>query len=114
MQIVRTIVWVLLLALLLVFTWANWEPKITVHIWRDLLWETRLPAIVVISFLLGLLPMWLLHRITAYAARRRISSLEVAARTVAATPVAPAVDPAADPLVAPEHPAETPGPLKSE
>jgi hypothetical protein len=68
----------------------------------------------VISFLLGLLPMWLLHRIAAYAARRRISSLEVAARTAAVTPVVPAVEPAAEPLVAPEHPAESPGPLKSE
>jgi hypothetical protein len=54
--------------------------------------------------------MWLLHRITAYAARRRISSLEVAARTAAATPVAPP----AETVVAPEHPAESPGPLKSE
>ena len=113
MQIVRTIVWVLLLIVLLIFSINNWEP-VTVKIWEGLILETKVPALVVISFLLGLLPMWLLHRITAYAARRRISSLEVAARTAAVTPVVPAVEPAADPLVAPEHPAESPGPLKSE
>jgi uncharacterized integral membrane protein len=112
MQIVRTIVWVLLLVVLLIFSINNWSP-VEVKIWEGLVLETKIPALVVISFLLGLLPMWLLHRITAYSARRRISSLESAARTVAVTPP-PAVDPATDPLVAPEHPAETAGPLKSE
>ena len=114
MQIVRTIVWVLLLVVLLIFSINNWTP-VEVKIWEGLVLETKIPALVVISFLLGLLPMWLLHRITAYSARRRISSLESAARTVAVTPApAAAVDPAADPLVAPEHPAETAGPLKSD
>ena len=114
MQVVRTIVWVLLLVVLLIFSINNWTP-VEVKIWEGLVLETKIPALVVISFLLGLLPMWLLHRITAYAARRRISSLETAARTVAVTPVAPpAVDPAADPLIAPEHPAESPGHLKTE
>jgi len=107
MQIVRTIVWVLLLIVLLIFSINNWTP-VSVKIWEGLVLETKIPALVVISFLLGLLPMWLLHRITAYAARRRISSLESAARTAAVTPVAPPPEPA------PEHPSESPGPLKSE
>jgi putative membrane protein len=113
MQIVRTIVWVLLLVVLLIFSINNWNP-VEVKIWEGLVLETKIPALVVISFLLGLLPMWLLHRITAYSARRKITSLQTAARTAAVTPVAPAVDPAADPLIAPEHPVENAGPLKSE
>ena len=114
MQVVRTIVWVLLLVVLLIFSINNWTP-VEVKIWEGLVLETKIPALVVIPFLLGLLPMWLLHRITAYAARRRISSLETAARTAAVTPVAqPATDPASDPLIAPEHPTESPGPLKTE
>jgi uncharacterized integral membrane protein len=113
MQIVRTIVWVLLLIVLLIFSINNWEP-VTVKIWEGLILETKVPALVVISFLLGLLPMWLLHRISAYAARRKISSLEVAARTAVVAPAAPIVDPASDPVIAPERPGESPGPLKSE
>ena len=109
MQIVRTIVWVLLLVVLLIFSINNWNP-VEVKIWEGLVLETKIPALVVISVLLGLLPMWLLHRITAYSARRRINSLESAVRTA---PVAP-TEPVADPRVAPEHPAESPGPLKSE
>jgi putative membrane protein len=110
MQIVRTIVWVLLLVVLLIFSINNWSP-VEVKIWEGLVLETKIPALVVISVLLGLVPMWLLHRITAYSARRKISSLEVAARTVAVTPAPPPRDPAA---VAAEQAAENPGPLKSE
>ena len=114
MQIVRTIVWVLLLVVLLIFSINNWNP-VTVKIWEGLVLETKIPALVVISFLLGLLPMWLLHRISAFYAKRRISSLESAARTVAVAPAAPPADVATDPVVAtPEHPAESPGALKSE
>ena len=109
MQIVRTIVWVLLLIVLLIFSINNWNP-VEVKIWEGLVLETKIPALVVVSFLLGLLPMWLLHRITAYAARRRISSLETAARTAAVAPVVPP----AEPVIAPERPAQDPGPLKAE
>jgi hypothetical protein len=85
-----------------------------VKIWEGLVLETKIPALVVISFLLGLLPMWLLHRISVYHARRKITSLQTAARTAAVAPAPPPVDPAADPLIAPEHPAESAGTLKSE
>jgi uncharacterized integral membrane protein len=113
MHIIRTIVWVLLLVILLIFSINNWNP-VEVKIWEGLVLETKIPALVVISFLLGLLPMWLLHRITSYSARRKISSLQTAARTAAVAPTPPPVDPAADPLIAPEHPAESAGTLKSE
>jgi putative membrane protein len=97
MQIVRTIVWVLLLVALLLFSINNWNP-VEVKIWEGLVLETKVPALVVIAFLMGLLPMWLMHRVTQWSYNRRIGSLENAAR-VAAMPV-PA--PAAEPL--PEEP----------
>jgi uncharacterized integral membrane protein len=113
MQIVRTIVWVLLLVLLLIFSINNWNP-VPVKIWEGLILETKVPALVVISFLLGLLPMWLLHKISAYSARRRINSLETAARTAAVTPPPAPVEPTGQPLPTGEHPSESPGALKSE
>ena len=115
MQIVRTIVWVLLLVVLLIFSINNWNP-VEVKIWEGLVLETKIPALVVISFLIGLIPMWLLHRGKVFYLQRRIGSLETAARTAAVTPVAPPppVEPAADPVVAPERPADSPDPLKSE
>jgi uncharacterized integral membrane protein len=126
MQIVRTIVWVLLLAALLVFSAFNWKP-VEVKIWEGLVLETKIPALVVISFLIGLIPMWMLHRANRFYMSRRISSLETAARSAAVTPVAPPPppqEPVAEhtpvpehtpaPEPAPEHPAENPGPLRTE
>lgn len=83
MQIIRTIVWVLLLAALAVFCAFNWKP-VDVTIWQNLVLETKLPALIIVSFLIGLVPMWLLHRTTKWQMQRRILSLEVSARTAAA------------------------------
>ena len=41
MQIVRTIIWVLLLVALFVFSIANWEP-VTVRIWEGLVVDTKI------------------------------------------------------------------------
>ncbi|APE28450.1 LapA family protein [Aurantiacibacter gangjinensis] len=93
MQIVRTIIWVLLLVALLLFSILNWE-EITVTIWPgaepspDLVVDTKIPVLVIISFLIGFLPMWLYHRGSKWRLNRKIASLENAARTAAATPVA--------------------------
>ena len=122
MQIVRTIVWVLLLVALLVFSAFNWKP-VEVKILEGLVLETKIPALVVVSFLVGLVPMWMLHRANRFYMSRRISSLETAARSAAVTPVAPPPPPeepaseripASAPAPAPEQPAEDAGPLRSE
>lgn len=75
MQIVRTLLWVLLLVALLGFSFFNWEP-VEVTIWDNLVLETKVPAMVIVSFLLGIVPMWLLHRGTKWRLERRIKTLE--------------------------------------
>ena len=90
MQIVRTIVWVVILAALLIFTAFNWNP-VEVQIWTNIVLETKIPALVIVAFLLGLVPMWLIHRGTKWRLKRRIAGLESAARAnakaAAATPI---------------------------
>lgn len=88
MQIVRTIVWVLLLVVLLVFSINNWNP-VEVTIWEGLVLETKVPALVVIAFLLGLVPMWLFHQATRWRLQRRVAALESAARAAAVAPPPP-------------------------
>ena len=97
MQIVRTIFWVALLVLLLVFSFFNWRP-VEVQIWDNLVLETKVPALVLIAFLLGLVPMWLVHRGSKWRLQRRVTTLESAARAnaIATAPIAPA--PATEPL----------------
>ena len=75
MQIVRTIVWVILLIALLLFSINNWQD-VEVKIWEGLILQTKLPALVVASFLLGLIPMWLLHKGSRWRLTRRIGVLE--------------------------------------
>ena len=90
MQIVRTIVWVVILAALLIFTAFNWN-SVEVQIWTNMVLETKIPALVIVAFLLGLVPMWLIHRGTKWRLQRRIAGLESVARAnakaAAATPV---------------------------
>lgn len=82
MQIVRTLVWALILFGLLAFSFFNWE-SVEVTLWDNLVLETKVPALVIISFLLGLLPMWAIHRGNSWRLNRRIASLENAARSSA-------------------------------
>jgi len=89
-----------LLIALLIFSINNWNP-VEVKIWEGLVLETKIPALVVIAFLIGLLPMWLLHRATRWNYDRRVASLESAARASAMAPV-PTPAPAPAPL--PEEP----------
>ena len=92
MQILRTLVWALLLVALVAFSVANWTD-VTVHIWPGILMDTKIPAIVIIAFAIGFVPMWLYLRATKWQAKRRIQSLESAARVMQATP--PPVEPTA-------------------
>ncbi len=84
MQIVRTVIWVLLLVALLIFSIANWAPIVTVRIWDGVVVDTKIPAIVVVSFLIGFVPMWLYHRAERWRLKRRIHTYEANARTTQA------------------------------
>jgi len=75
MRMLRTIFWIVVVAVLAAFTAANWQP-VEVRIWEGLLLETRLPVLVIMAFLLGLVPTWLLYRATRWRLMRRIASLE--------------------------------------
>ena len=88
MQVVRTIVWVLLVVALALFSFANWVP-VTLRLWDGVLIDTMLPALVITAFALGFVPMWLIHRAAKWQLRRRITALESAARVPQITPNTP-------------------------
>ncbi|MXO85516.1 DUF1049 domain-containing protein [Altererythrobacter aurantiacus] len=96
MQIIRTILWLLILAALLLFSWANWSPGVTVRIWEGIVVDTRLPAVVLLSFLAGLVPMWLYHRGVKWRLSRRMKALEEATRVSAISPSPSPVAPTTD------------------
>jgi hypothetical protein len=106
MQIFRTAVWVVLLIALLLFSVNNWTT-VNVKIWENLILETKLPALVVVSILLGLVPMWLAHVAGRWRYARRINALENTVRASVPPPPSdddPADDPAPSDPVYPTTP----------
>lgn len=99
MQFIKTLFWVILAIILVVFAVNNWSPT-SVLIWEDVRIDTKLPVLVIGAFLLGFVPLWLIHRTSKWRLNRRIKTLEAAARptptrtatasTAAKTPPAPA------------------------
>lgn len=82
MQIVRTILWVMLACAIMLFSFLNWT-SVEVTLWDGLLVETKVPALVILAFLLGLIPMWLYHRSIKWGQNRRIRSLEASIKSAA-------------------------------
>ena len=103
MQIIRTIVWVILLIALLLFSINNWQD-VEVKIWEGLILQTKLPALVVVSFLLGLVPMWLLHKGARWRFNRRIGTLENSVRAASVSVPVEAPTPAPAPVVTTTEP----------
>ncbi|WP_298304446.1 hypothetical protein [uncultured Erythrobacter sp.] len=82
MQIVRTILWVMLACAIMLFSFLNWTP-VEITLWDGFLVETKVPALVILAFLLGLVPMWLYHRSVKWGQDRRIRSLENSIKSAA-------------------------------
>lgn len=84
MQFLKTMSWIAVAVLVILFSIANWEP-VSVLLWGGLQLDTKLPVLVISAFLLGFLPLWLYHRTTRWRLKRRIATLE-ANQTVTAPP----------------------------
>ena len=76
------------------FSLNNWVP-VEVKIWDNLILETKLPALVLSAFLLGLVPMWLLHHAGRWRLKRRISALEAVVQRPSAALTSTQLDAAA-------------------
>ena len=97
MGILRTIIWVFLTAVLVIFAMANWLA-VTVTIWPGQVLDTKLPVLILASFLIGSVPMWIALRTTRWSLKRRLDASErqaadlraLANRPVDPVPVVPA------------------------
>lgn len=86
MQFLKTLFWVILAIVLVLFARANWT-QVTINLWGGLLADVKLPVLVLAAFLLGFLPTFLIYRSRLWAMKRRLDSAPVA--TVANQPTAP-------------------------
>ena len=88
MQFLKTLFWVLLAVILVLFGIRNWAD-VTLNLWGDIQADIKIPLLILLTFLLGLLPTWLIMRAKIWSMRRRIEAVE---RQAATPPTAPLAD----------------------
>jgi lipopolysaccharide assembly protein A len=93
MQFLRTLLVALTVGLAVAFSINNWGTHVPIQLWGGLIAEVKLPFLLLVTLLAGLLPMWVAYRAVLWRSRQRtaaneriIADLRAAA---AAAPVAP-------------------------
>ncbi len=102
MQFLKTLFWVALAIILVLFATENWH-SVTMRLWGGLEADVKLPVLIVASFLLGFLPMLIIHRARLWGLRRRLEIQERQAAAAHVVPVGPGHSPAPDVTPPPEE-----------
>ena len=75
MQFLKTLFWVILAIVLVLFGRANWFP-VTVNLWGGLQADVKLPMLVLFAFLIGFLPTFLVYRARVWTLKRRLETAQ--------------------------------------
>ena len=75
MPFLKTLFWVLIAVLVVLFSTHNWFD-VTVNLWGDIQADIKLPLLLLIAFLIGFAPTWSLLRTRIWSQRRRIDAME--------------------------------------
>jgi len=75
MQFLKTLFWVLIAVLVALFARANWTT-VTLNLWNDIQADTKLPLLMLVGFLVGWLPTWLILRARIWGLSRRVEAME--------------------------------------
>lgn len=88
MNFLKTVFWVLIAVLAALFSFRNWTD-VTLSLWDDIQADVKIPVLLLVFFLIGFLPTWLLMRARLWSCRRRLEALErTRASALAASPPA--------------------------
>ena len=75
MQFLKTLFWVLIAVVVVLFATRNWSD-VSLSLWSDIQADIKLPVLLLIVFLIGFLPTWLTMRARIWSHRRRIEAME--------------------------------------
>jgi uncharacterized integral membrane protein len=89
MHFLKTVFWVLVAVIVALFARANWSDA-TLNLWGDIQADIKIPLLLLIAFLIGWLPTWLILRARIWSLNRRIEALD--RNRAAALPVEPAAE----------------------
>ena len=87
MQFLRTTFWVAIAVILAIVASHNWHD-VTLELWGNIEVDIKIPVLLILMFLLGFLPPFLILRGKLWQARRRLDSLERAHAVPAPGPTA--------------------------
>jgi uncharacterized integral membrane protein len=73
MQFLKTLFWVILAVVLVLFASANWNI-VTLELWGDLQADVKLPVLVIGAFLLGFVPTLVIYRARIWSLKRRLEA----------------------------------------
>jgi uncharacterized integral membrane protein len=90
MAFLRTLFWIALTVIIVVFSVRNWVP-VPVNLFGDTVVETKLPMLLLIGFLIGFVPLYAWHRAVKWRHDRKLSAIERGPLSpYSATPTPPA------------------------
>ena len=75
MQFLKTLFWVLIAVVVVLFASRNWSD-VTLSLWSDIQADIKLPVLLLVVFLIGFLPTWLIMRARIWSHRRRLDAIE--------------------------------------
>ena len=75
MQFLKTIFWVLVGVLVFYIGFRNWSD-VTLNLWGDIQADIKIPVLLIMVFLIGFLPTFLIYRARLWAVKRRLDVLE--------------------------------------
>ena len=85
MQFLKTLFWVLLAVFIALFASRNWSD-VTLNLWGDIQVDIKLPLLMTLMFLLGFVPIFLVHRTRLWTIKRRLE-VEQRQQAIAARPM---------------------------
>jgi hypothetical protein len=104
MQFLRTAWWVVIAVAAALFFKANNRP-VDIKIWGDIIWSTKIWFPMLLAYLLGALPFWIMARATRWRMKRKLENTERALVAATAAPSIPAADAPAAPSLSTTGPA---------
>ena len=88
MHFLKTLFWVMLAIGVVLFARENWVP-VEIKLWSGLIAEVKLPFLLLVAFLLGFLPTYLLYRGRMWSVRRQLTRPEAVSVANQPAPLAP-------------------------
>ena len=88
MRFLKTLFWIVIAVLVTLFAARNWRD-VTIDLWGNLQADIKIPILLAIAFLIGLLPTWLVFRAKLWRVSNRLATPQREVAPVAEPEVEP-------------------------